>query len=116
MLVVSYDESVKSATRITQLYSFTSAVTGLILGMIVYKVRRLKWFILFGATVYLVAFGLLIQFRGGGGANHAGIVGAQVVLGVGGSMLSYPTQTSIQAAAKHERTSILHPFLRYFKD
>lgn len=44
--------------------------------------------IVFGVALFMVAFGLLIRFRGGSGtSSHAAIVGAQVVLGVGKSPL-----------------------------
>ena len=39
--------------------------------------------IVFGVCLFMVAFGLLIRFRGGE-SSHAAVVGAQVVLGVAG--------------------------------
>ena len=64
--------------------SFVSVITGAILGLIVFKVRRLKPFIIFGTILFLVAFGLLINYRGGSGSSsHSGIIGAQVLLGLG---------------------------------
>lgn len=108
VLVVSFNESIKSATRISMLYSFSSVITGILLGMIVYRVRRLKPFIVFGTCLFLVAFGLLIHYRGGTGpANHSGIVGAQICLGIAGGMFPYPAQASIQAATKHEHVAIV---------
>jgi SIT family siderophore-iron:H+ symporter-like MFS transporter len=106
VLVVSFNESIKSATRISSLYSFSSVITGILLGMVVFRVRRLKPFIVFGTCLFLVAFGLLIRFRGGNGpANHSGIVGAQICLGIAGGMFPYPAQASIQAATKHEHVA-----------
>ncbi|KAF2031580.1 siderochrome-iron transporter-like protein Sit1 [Setomelanomma holmii] len=108
VLVVAFDESIKSATRITSLYSFSSVLTGIILGGIVFKVRRLKPFIVFGTCLFMVAFGLLIHYRGGtGSASHSGIIGAQICLGIAGGMFPYPAQASIQAATKHEHVAIV---------
>ncbi|KAH9866005.1 ferrioxamine B transporter [Plenodomus biglobosus] len=108
VLVVAFDESIKSATRISSLYSFSSVVTGLILGGIVFKVRRLKPFIVAGTCLFMVAFGLLIQYRGGSGDDsHSGIIGAQICLGIAGGMFPYPAQASIQAATKHEHVAIV---------
>lgn len=108
VLVVAFNESVKSATRISSLYSFSSVITGLILGMVVYRVRRLKPFIVFGTCLFLVAFGLLIHYRGGtGDVSHSGIIGAQICLGIAGGMFPYPAQASIQAATKHEHVAIV---------
>lgn len=104
VLVVAFDESIKSATRITSLYSFASVITGLALGAIVFRVRRLKPFIVAGTCLFMVAFGLLIHYRGGSGsASHSGVIGAQILLGIAGGMFPYPAQASIQAATKHER-------------
>jgi len=94
--------------------SFSSVISGIFLGMVVYKVRYLKPFILFGTCLFMVAFGLLIHYRGGSGSSaHNGIIGAQVLLGIAGGFFPYPAQASIQAATKHERTYIFfaHPFI-----
>ncbi|KAF1850950.1 major facilitator superfamily protein [Cucurbitaria berberidis CBS 394.84] len=108
VLIVAFNESVKSATRISSLYSFCSVITGLLLGLVVYKVRRLKPFILFGTCLFMVAFGLLIHFRGGAArTSHSGIIGAQILLGIAGGFFPYVTQASIQAATKHEHVAAI---------
>ncbi|KAL1955479.1 hypothetical protein VTO42DRAFT_8505 [Malbranchea cinnamomea] len=108
VLIVSFDESEKSATRISSLYSFTSVITGCIVGFLVLKIRRLKAFIVFGTILFLVAFGLLIHFRGGiTSSSHSGIIGAQILLGIAGGLFPYPAQASIQAATKHEHVAVI---------
>ncbi|RAH78599.1 hypothetical protein BO86DRAFT_438185 [Aspergillus japonicus CBS 114.51] len=91
VLVVSFGESISSATRIHSLYSFASVVTGFVLGFVVYGVRRLKPFIVAGTILFMVSFGLLIHCRGG----HAG------------GLFPYPAQASIQAATKHEHLAVV---------
>lgn len=106
--VVAFDFSIKSATRITSFYSFFSVITGFILGFIVYYVRRLKIFIIFGTCLFMVAFGLLIRFRGDAhSSSRAGIIGAQIVLGIAGGMFPYPAQASLQAYLKHEQLAVM---------
>lgn len=108
VLMVSFNFSVKAATRITSLYSFTSVITGTTLGLIVYKIRRLKIFIIIGTSLFLVAFGLLIHYRGTPGADgRSGVIGAQVLLGIAGGMFPYPAQASIQAFTKHENVAVI---------
>jgi SIT family siderophore-iron:H+ symporter-like MFS transporter len=121
VLQVGFNESVKSATRITSmyryvshnnrlsrsfinLYSFASVITGVIVGLVIFRVRRLKPFVVFGTCLFMVAFGLLIHYRGGS-SSHGGIIGAQLLLGIAGGLFPYPAQASIQAATKHERTT-----------
>ncbi|KAL3457410.1 major facilitator superfamily domain-containing protein [Aspergillus heterothallicus] len=108
VLIVAFDESNISATRITSLYSFASVITGCILGFIVIKVRRLKPFIVAGTLLFTAAFGILYSFRGGsGGSSHSGIIGGEILLGIAGGMFPYPAQASIQTATKHEHLAIV---------
>jgi MFS transporter, SIT family, siderophore-iron:H+ symporter len=108
VLIVAFDFSIMGATRISSLYSFCSTAMGFLLGMVVYKVRRLKGFIVFGTCLFMVAFGLLIHYRGQPtNAGQSGVIGAQVLLGVAGGMFPYPGQASIQAATKHEHVAVI---------
>lgn len=108
VLIVAFDFSTKAATRVTSLYSFTSVIVGPLLGLVVYKVRRLKIFIVLGTMLYMVAFGLLIHFRGSAnGSARAGVIGAQVLLGVAGGMFPYTTQASLQVNLKHEHLAVM---------
>lgn len=108
VLIVAFNFSVKAATRITSLYSFTSVLTGTFLGLIVYKLRRLKYFIVAGTCLFMVAFGLLIRYRGDPtGSGRAGVIGAQVFLGFAGGMFPYPAQALLQAHVKHENLAVM---------
>ncbi|ODV92669.1 hypothetical protein CANCADRAFT_30763 [Tortispora caseinolytica NRRL Y-17796] len=106
VLIVSVNESVKSATRITSLYSFVSVLTGTFLGFLVVRVRRLKPFILFGVSMWFVAMGLLVYYRGNSGAR-SGIIGAQCLLGFGAGFFTYPTQAAVQACVDHEHMAVI---------
>lgn len=109
VLAVAFNESVASATRISSLYSFVSVLSGCGLSILIrFGVPYLKPFILAGVSLFTVAFGLLINYRGGTGiGSHSGIIGAQCLLGFAGGWFSYPAQTSIQAATKHEHVAIV---------
>ncbi|KAL4950102.1 major facilitator superfamily domain-containing protein [Aspergillus filifer] len=108
VLMVSFDQSNLSATRIASLYSFASVISGCILGAIVLKVRRLKPFIVAGTCLFTVSFGILYHFRGGAGQrSYAGVIAGEILLGIAGGMFSYPAQASIQVATKHEHLAIV---------
>ncbi|KAK2616319.1 ferrioxamine B transporter [Conoideocrella luteorostrata] len=108
VLQVAFDFSQETATRILSLYSFTSVIVGTLLGLVVYKVKRLKIFVIAGTALYMVAFGLLIHFRGSAtSAARAGVIGAQVVLGVAGGLFPYTTQASLQVTVKHEHLAVI---------
>lgn len=108
VLQIAFDFDTMTATRVSSFYSFFSVVSGSILGLVVYKVRRLKIFIVAGTCLFMVAFGLLIRYRGDAdGSSRAGVIGAQVVLGIAGGMFPYPAQASLQAALKHENLAVM---------
>ncbi|GJN88175.1 hypothetical protein Rhopal_001140-T1 [Rhodotorula paludigena] len=107
VLVVGFHQSVLSATRITSMYSFSSVITGILAGFFVrYVLRRLKPIILAGVAIFLIAFGLLIRYRGGEN-SYAGVTAAQVVLGIAGGLFPYSAQALIQTEGSHQHTSIL---------
>ncbi|QLL35107.1 hypothetical protein HG536_0H04830 [Torulaspora globosa] len=107
VLLVAVNESVKSATRITNLYSFVSVITGTMLGFVLIKVRRTKPFILFGIGCWFVSFGLLVYYRGDVG-SHSGIIGSLCLLGFGAGFFTYTTQASIQASTKlHQDMAVI---------
>ncbi|KAG5931748.1 hypothetical protein E4U59_007939 [Claviceps monticola] len=110
VLLVAFDFSIKAATRVQSLYSFTSVIVGPILGLLVYKVKRLRIFVIAGTLLYTVAFGLLIHFRGVSGSissAQAGVIGAQVLLGIAGGLVPYTAQASLQVNLKHEHLAVL---------
>lgn len=108
VLQVAFDFDVITANRVSLLYSFVSVVVGTSLGFIVFRVRRLKVFIIVGTCLFMVAFGLLIHYRGGAsGGSRAGIIGAQCLLGVAGGMFPYTAQASLQVGLKHENLAVM---------
>ncbi|KAL1840499.1 hypothetical protein VTJ49DRAFT_412 [Mycothermus thermophilus] len=108
VLAIAFDFDTATATRVSSFYSFFSVLTGCILGYVVYHVRRLKVFIVAGTCLFLVAFGLLIRYRGDAdSSSRAGVIGAQVVLGIAGGMFPYPAQASLQAGLKHEHLAVM---------
>jgi SIT family siderophore-iron:H+ symporter-like MFS transporter len=108
VLTIAFDFDTALATRVSSFYSFFSVVTGCALGLVVYRVRRLKVFIVAGTCLFMVAFGLLIRYRGDPDtSSRAGVIAAQVVLGVAGGMFPYPAQASLQAVLKHEHLAVM---------
>ena len=105
VLVVAVNELVKLATRIVNLYTFVSVITGSILGLFVVKFRRLKPFIIFGICMWFVANGLLIKFRSGDDAR-LGIITGLVLLGFGAGFFIYATQALIQSCTSHKNMAV----------
>lgn len=108
VLIVAFDFSVATATRIQSFYSFFGLISGLVTGLIIYKTRRLKYLIICGTCLFMLAYALVIYFRGGASeGSKAGVITAQILLGLAGGFFAYPTQASVQAATTHEHMAVL---------
>ncbi|CAG9992761.1 unnamed protein product [Clonostachys byssicola] len=108
VLVVAFDFSVVTATRILSFFSFFGVVSGVLIGLVIYRLRRLKYIIVVGTCMFMVGFAVLIKFPGGASpSTQSGIISGQVLLGLAGGLFAYPTQASIQASATREHVAIL---------
>lgn len=108
VLIVAFDFSIGTATRILSFYSFFGVVSGVIVGLVVYKIRRLKAIIVGGTVIFTVAFVVLFNFPGGATSySQAGLIGGQVLMGLASGLFAYPTQASIQASASRDHVAIL---------
>lgn len=104
-LIVSFGKSVEAATRTANVESFCEVIVGVSVGFAVRRFRVLKPFIIFGACLYVVAYGLLFKYRGGHtSADFAGLVGGEVVLGFAGEFIKDGSFLTFQAV------SVLPPF------
>lgn len=101
ILIVAIDQSVLSATRISSLYSFVSALCSPILGYIVVRSSRLKGYMLVGCALYFVTMGLFYRYRVGENAEQ-GIIGGMVVWGISSCLFNYPMTVSLQSVTSHE--------------
>lgn len=108
VLVVAFDFSIESATRTLSLFSFFGVVSGVIIGVVVYRLRRLKYIIVLGTCLFMAGFVVLCNFPGGASLHSkAGIIGGQLLLGLASGLFAYPTQASIQASATRDHVAIL---------
>ncbi|PTD12220.1 Siderophore iron transporter 1 [Fusarium culmorum] len=108
ILIVAFDFSIENATRILSFFSFFGVITGVLAGLVIFKIRRLKFIIVGGTLLFMAAFGVLIMYPGGASiSSKDGIIAAQILLGVAGGFFAYPTQASIQASASREHVAIL---------
>ncbi|KAF4119363.1 MFS transporter, SIT family, siderophore-iron:H+ symporter [Geosmithia morbida] len=108
VLVVAFDFPIQNATRILSFFSFFGVISGVAIGLVIYRLRRLKYIIVAGTCIFMGAFALLIRFSGGATPdNRAGLVAGQVIMGLAGGFFAYPTQASIQASASREHVAIL---------
>ncbi|RLV92973.1 Siderophore iron transporter ARN1 [Spathaspora sp. JA1] len=106
VLLVAINQSIKSATRITSLSSFVSVVTGVFFGLFIVKWKKLKGFIIFGCSMWMLSLGLLFHFRSGT-ASYGGIIAGVCLLGFGTAFFSYPCNVSLQSCTTHEHMAVI---------
>ncbi|KAL6801366.1 ferrioxamine B transporter [Trichoderma sp. SZMC 28013] len=108
VLIVAFDFPIESATRILSFFSFFGVVSGVAVGLVIYRFRRLKHIIVLGTVLFMIALGVLIKFPGGATtASRSGLIGGQILLGLSSGLFAYPTQASIQASASRDHVAIL---------
>lgn len=99
-LLVVQNESVTAAGHITQTFTFTSTVTAIAVSLLIKYTKHYKYFVTLGACLYLVAVGLILRYRQEGVPTGT-LVACQIALGIGGGLISVPTQVGVQAAVSH---------------
>ncbi|CAM1508843.1 Fc.00g025820.m01.CDS01 [Cosmosporella sp. VM-42] len=108
VLIVAFDFPIETATRILSLFSFFGVLSGVAVGLVIYKIRKLKYIIVAGTCFFMIAFGLLIKSPGGPSEEpRSGLIGGQILLGLAGGLFAYPTQASIQAAVSRDYVAVL---------
>lgn len=81
---------------------------GLAIGFLVRRVRVLKPFVVAGGAIFILAYGLLFRFRGGHSDRElAGVIGAEVVLGIAGGLVYFPAQAILQVTVTHEHVAVV---------
>lgn len=100
VLLVSFNESNLSATRIQGLPSFVSQITGFFVGLAVVKTSTLKPFLVAGVSISYIGYGLMYHYRGGT-SSHAGIIGSQCVIGIGNGFYSGSDSAVLQVNVSH---------------
>ncbi|KAL0936158.1 MFS sit siderophore-iron:H+ symporter [Colletotrichum truncatum] len=108
VLIVAFDFSVETATRILSFFSFFGVFSGVLISFVIYRTRRLKGIIVTGACIFMASFFILIAYSGGASSSSkTGLIIGQIVMGLAGGLFAYPTQASIQASADHEHVAVI---------
>ncbi|PHH71126.1 hypothetical protein CDD80_5499 [Ophiocordyceps camponoti-rufipedis] len=101
----------REATIISSLDATTSAMVGMVIGIVVMYVRRLKVFVICGTLVYFVANWLVFYSRYWATKDvEPAIIGAQILLGVAIGLFPYPALTSLQAGVNQDHLAIVTSF------
>ncbi|KAI0431489.1 siderophore iron transporter mirC [Xylaria sp. FL1042] len=103
-LMVVQHQGIAAAGHITQVFSFSSTVTSIVVSLLIKYTRRYKYFVTSGALIYLLGVGLMIRYRTTD-TSVGSLVGTQIAVGIGGGMLNVPAQLGVQASASHQQVA-----------
>ncbi|PVH80094.1 MFS general substrate transporter [Cadophora sp. DSE1049] len=104
-LIVVQGESVTSAGRIVQTFSFSSTVSSIIISFFIKYTKYYKPYVVFGTCIYIMGIGLMIRYRTMGVSTGA-LVGTQIAVGIGGGMINVPAQLGVQASTDHQHVAV----------
>ncbi|KAL1609919.1 ferrioxamine B transporter [Paraconiothyrium brasiliense] len=107
-LRIRYDDEKDSAIRIVGLYTFTSTLVGLFIGVIISITRDLRWYLRFGAMFYLLSF--VVQYirpSGLDNISHLAVTSSQILLGIAGGLFPFPAMAFVQGARDHTQLATL---------
>ncbi|KAI1330325.1 siderophore iron transporter mirC [Xylariaceae sp. FL0255] len=103
-LLVVQHQGIVAAGHITQVFSFTSTVTAVLISLVIKYVKYYKPFVMAGCLIYLLGIGLMIRYRTEN-TTVGSLVGTQIAVGIGGGMLNVPAQLGVQASASHQQVA-----------
>ncbi|KAI9782316.1 MAG: hypothetical protein M1816_001929 [Peltula sp. TS41687] len=103
-LQIVQNDSVIAAGHVTQVFSFSSTVSSLVVSLFIRQTARYKYFVVGGSCIYAMSLGLMVRYRTEG-SSIGQLVGTQIALGIGGGILNVPAQLGVQASASHQEVA-----------
>ncbi len=103
-LLVVHGETVSSAGRIVQAFTFASTISQTLVALYIKRLARYKIFVVLGCWIYVIGLGLMLHFRTESSSIPT-IIASQMVVGIGGGMLHLPAQSGIQASISHQEVA-----------
>lgn len=103
-LLIGYDESTRQAQWIDSIATFEAAIVNAVVGVALHYWPRPKFFLMMGGFVFVLGTGLLVKYNNSyfNSDGIQGYIAAEVVMGIGSSLMRYPTWTLVQASVPHE--------------
>ncbi|SGZ31145.1 BQ5605_C047g12317 [Microbotryum silenes-dioicae] len=105
-LYVAANQSIQSATRISSISSFSGTLCAVVVGVLVRYTRHLNYFVVFGAAVDVLSYGLMVRLRQSTN-SQAELAIVQVIRGFGEGCIGFPVQAAIQMTARHEHVAAI---------
>ncbi|GAB7353857.1 hypothetical protein MBLNU459_g4219t2 [Dothideomycetes sp. NU459] len=99
-VVVAHNYSAEKATFFIYLNGVVQALVGIIVGLVVYKLRRYKWVLFTATIVRKIGYGIMIRLRGANNSD-AELFLVQAIQGLGSGAVQMICLTSAQIVVPH---------------
>ncbi|EFW15560.1 hypothetical protein D8B26_002337 [Coccidioides posadasii str. Silveira] len=103
-LQVVQGQSVVTAGRVTQTFSFTSTIAAVVVSFFIKYTGRYRSFVTGGCFVYIGGLILMLLFHKEGSSVLKTLV-IQTIVGLGGGLVNVPVQLGVQASASHQEVA-----------
>lgn len=103
-LLVVHDLSVSSAGHIVQIFTFSATITSILASLVIKYSKRYRQLVTTGTCIYVAGLVLMVFYRTQESSLTA-IMGAQLLIGIGGGLCHGPAQLGVQASASHSEVA-----------
>ncbi|KAK1046557.1 hypothetical protein LTR33_015060 [Friedmanniomyces endolithicus] len=103
-LLVVHDLSVTSAGHIIQIFTFSATITSILASLLIKYTKRYRQLVTAGTCIYITGLVLMLLYRKQDSSLFA-IMGAQLLIGIGGGLCHGPAQLGVQASATHSEVA-----------
>ncbi|KMU78208.1 siderophore iron transporter mirC [Coccidioides immitis RMSCC 3703] len=103
-LQVVQGQSVVTAGRVTQTFSFTSTIAAVVVSFFIKYTGRYRSFVTGGCFVYIGGLILMLLSHKEGSSVLKTLV-IQTIVGLGGGLVNVPVQLGVQASASHQEVA-----------
>ncbi|KAK0273412.1 hypothetical protein LTR35_001871 [Friedmanniomyces endolithicus] len=103
-LLVVHDLSVTSAGHIIQIFTFAATITSILASLLIKYTKRYRQLVTAGTCIYITGLVLMLFYRKQDSSLFA-IMGAQLLIGIGGGLCHGPAQLGVQASATHSEVA-----------
>lgn len=92
--------SARNAQFLTYTNGVMQAITGMIIGLIIYRIRSYKWILVAGAVIHLIGYGIMIRLRTSD-SSVAELFIVQLVQGLGSGIIETLAIVAAQIVVPH---------------
>lgn len=107
--VIGHNYSVRDATFLNMTNGVVGVLSGIVAGGIMYRYRKYKWAVMFGAVIRTIGYGMMMRWRTIG-TSTAEMFIIQFIQGFGSGFISIPTFVVATVSVSHKELAQMTAF------